>query len=47
LEGLNDTNGDLHKACDYSLKNFDTRQAARAAEIDALKEAKNILSGMK
>merc|ERR1719223_373112 len=47
LENLNDTAGDLHKNCDYLLKNFDARQAARAAEIDALKEAKAILSGMK
>jgi len=47
LENLNDMAGDLHKNCDYLLKNFDARQAARAAEIDALKEAKAILSGMK
>jgi len=47
LENLNDTNGDLHKSCDYVLKNFDARQAARAAEMDALREAKNILSGAK
>merc|ERR1740115_313570 len=47
LEGLNDTNGDLHKSCDYVLKNFDARQAARAAEMEALNEAKNILSGAK
>jgi len=47
LEGLNDTNGDLHKSCDYVLKNFDARQAARSAEMDALREAKNILSGAK
>merc|ERR1711920_397060 len=46
LEGLYRTNGDLHKSCDYILKNFDARQAARAAEIQALKEAKAILSGM-
>merc|ERR1719231_1666651 len=45
LEGLDQTNADLHKSCDYLLKNFDARQAARAAEIDALREAKNILSG--
>merc|ERR1719213_450853 len=44
LEGLDATNKDLHKSCDYVLKNFDARQAARAAEMDALKEAKNILS---
>ena len=47
LEGLNDTNGDLHKSCDYILKNFDARQQARTAEMDALNEAKNILSGAK
>merc|ERR1719183_1497390 len=47
LEGLDQTNQDLHKSCDYTLKNFDARQQARAAEMDALKEAKNILSGAK
>merc|ERR1719231_1400298 len=47
LEGLDQTNQDLHKACDYILKNFDARQKARAAEMDALNEAKNILSGAK
>merc|ERR1719456_1239082 len=47
LEGLDQTNNDLHKSCDYILKNFDARQAARAAEMDALVEAKNILSGAK
>jgi len=47
LEGLNDTNGDLHKSCDYILKNFDARQQARTAEMDALNEAKSILSGAK
>merc|ERR1719375_2144481 len=46
LEGLDQTNADLHKSCDFVLKNFDARQAARAAEMDALREAKNILSGM-
>jgi hypothetical protein len=47
LGELNDIAGDLHKSCDYLMKNFDARQAARAAEIDAMIEAKNILSGMK
>merc|ERR1719409_1007707 len=47
LEGLDQTNADLHKSCDYVLKNFDARQAARSAEMDALREAKNILSGAK
>jgi len=47
LGDLNDVAGELHKQCDYLMKNFDARQAARAAEIDAMIEAKNILSGMK
>jgi len=47
LGALHETNGDLHKSCDFVLANFDARQAARQAEIEAMKEAKNILSGMK
>merc|ERR1740121_3215126 len=47
LEVFHQTKADLHKACDYILENFDARQAARAAEMDALNEAKAILSGAK
>lgn len=47
LEELNALKGDLHKSCDYLLDNFTARQAARTAEINALEEAKDILSGMK
>jgi DNA repair exonuclease SbcCD ATPase subunit len=47
LESLDQTAGDLHKSCDYILKNFDVRQKNRAAEMDALNEAKAILSGAK
>merc|ERR1719265_1017851 len=47
LEGLDQTNADLHKSCDFVLQNFDARQKARADEMDALNEAKNILSGAK
>merc|ERR1719171_69498 len=39
--------GDLHKACDFTLKNFDIRQEARDQEVEALRQAKAILSGMK
>jgi len=46
LGDLNDTMSGLVKACKFILDNFDARQAARAAEVDALKEAKAILSGM-
>jgi len=45
LQSLDQTNADLHGSCDYVLKNFDVRQQARAAEMDALAEAKAILSG--
>jgi len=47
LEGLNTVLGDLNKSCNFVLDNFEARQAARAAEIDALGEAKAILRGMK
>jgi len=45
LEGLHEYKGDLHKSCDYITKNFEARQQARQAEIEALGEAKAILSG--
>jgi len=45
LEALADTNVSLHEECDFLLKNFDVRQKARAGEIDALRQAKAILSG--
>merc|ERR1719359_511755 len=37
---------ELHTQCDFTLKQFDKRQAGRAKEIEALTEAKMILSGM-
>merc|ERR1719379_1720631 len=36
---------ELHDSCDFVLKNFDTRQAARMDEIEGLQKAKAILSG--
>jgi septal ring factor EnvC (AmiA/AmiB activator) len=47
LDSLAATKGSLHQQCDFILKNFDVRQKARAAEMDALAEVKAILSGMK
>jgi chromosome segregation ATPase len=47
LEGLHETEADLHGSCDYLLKNFEVSQAARKNELDGLAEAKAILSGMK
>jgi len=37
--------GGLHEECDWFLKNFDVRKAARSGEIDALGKAKAVLSG--
>merc|ERR1719203_2587117 len=36
---------DLHMECDWLLSNFQVRKEARAGEIDALKNAKAVLSG--
>merc|ERR1719465_185713 len=36
---------ELHASCDFVLENFNLRQEARAAEMDALENAKAILSG--
>jgi len=47
LEELSNSNADLHKSCDFVLKNFDIRQEARDEEVAALKQAKAILSGAK
>ena len=47
LDDLHSVKLGLHGECDYILKNFDVRQEAQAQEIDALREAKQILSGMK
>merc|ERR1719231_1878443 len=45
LEQLASAAADLHKACDYTLKNFDLRQSTRDDEIEALKQAIAIFSG--
>jgi len=45
LEDLTKETANLHQECDYVQKNFDTRQAARQQEIQALQQAKQILSG--
>jgi len=47
LEQLSNYNAELHQSCDFVLKNFDVRQTARDEEIEALKQAKAILSGAK
>merc|ERR1719327_647348 len=47
LEQLSNYNAQLHTSCDFVLKNFAIRQTARDEEIEALKQAKAILSGAK
>jgi septal ring factor EnvC (AmiA/AmiB activator) len=45
LEDLAASNSDLHKSCDYTLKNFDLRQQTRDDEVEALKQSIAIFSG--
>merc|ERR1719359_2305369 len=45
LEDLYNENADLHKSCDFILKNFDIRQTARDEEIEALKQSIAMFSG--
>jgi hypothetical protein len=47
LEMLANESADLHESCDFILKNFEIRQSARDQEMEALKQAKAILSGAK
>jgi len=45
LESLAAYEADLHGQCDFVQKNFDVRQRARLQEIEAIQQAKGILSG--
>merc|ERR1719408_786317 len=45
LQELMNENADLHKSCDFTLDNFDARQAALDQEMDGLREAKSVLAG--
>jgi len=47
LEQLANSKAELHQSCDFILKNFDLRQTARDEEVEALRQAKAILSGAK
>ena len=38
-------NADLHKACDFTLNNFEVKQAALEQEMEALAQAKAVLAG--
>merc|ERR1719473_1871045 len=45
LEQLDQVNADLHKSCDFLMKNFETRITARDAEVEALKQGLALFSG--
>merc|ERR1719515_232722 len=47
LEQLSNYNAQLHQSCDFVMKNFEIRQTARDEEVEALRQAKAILSGAK
>merc|ERR1719345_729460 len=47
LEQLSNYNAELHQSCDFVIKNFEIRQTARDEEVEALRQAKAILSGAK
>jgi hypothetical protein len=46
LTSLEQYRVDLHQQCDFVVKNFNIRQAARLQEIEAIQKAKSFLSGM-
>jgi len=47
LEQLSNYNAQLHQSCDFIQQNFELRQTARDEEVEALRQAKAILSGAK
>merc|ERR1719420_2286648 len=47
LDQLASYKSELHQSCDFTMKNFEIRQTARLEEVEALKQAKAILSGAK
>merc|ERR1740123_796566 len=47
LEHLSNYKAQLHQSCDFVQNNFELRQTARDEEIEALWQAKAILSGAK
>merc|ERR1719161_734783 len=45
LETLSQENADLHRSCDFLMKNFDLRATSRSEEIEALKQGIAMFSG--
>jgi len=47
LKELSQKEADVHGSCDWLLQNFEPRQSSREDEVDALQQAKAMLSGAK
>jgi len=47
LHQLSVENNDIHRSCDFLMKNYEVRSAARDQEIEALKQAIALFSGAK
>jgi len=45
LQNLANYAAEVHKSCDFVLDNFTARQEARGQEVEALRQAKSVLSG--
>jgi len=45
LEDLSKYAAQLHQSCDFVMENFEIRQAAMDQEVEALRQAKSVLSG--
>merc|ERR1719484_296646 len=45
LEGLAKYAAQLHQSCDFVMENFEIRQTAMDQEVEALRQAKSVLSG--
>jgi hypothetical protein len=45
LEGLAKYAAQLHQSCDFVMENFEIRSAAMDQEVEALRQAKSVLSG--
>merc|ERR1719359_517762 len=45
MQELQNQAADLHKQCDFTLDNFDVRQAALETEMESLRQAKSVLAG--
>jgi len=46
MQQLQNENADLHKSCDFTMQNFAIRQASLEQEMESLRQAKAVLSGM-